>query len=191
MSNLATCRLREGPPVRAQIRLPVRGSPQHLAGDTSKILSSSATPLHIVFCNSRRMAERLANKLNELPVRSWCGHHARSPESSVSRSRRRSSRATAGHRRHQLARLGIDMGAVDWSSRSSRPPASPRPPASRSGGHQVGEPSRGVIFPNVPRDLLEAAGWSRHGCTRRDRRDEAAAQPVDVLAHRNRGDDRT
>ena len=114
----------------------------------------------IVFCNSRRLAERLANKLNELAgeelVRAHHGSLAREQRVQIEEALK------AGHLPAIVAtsslELGIDMGAVDLVIQVESP-ASVASGLQRVGraGHQVGEPSRGVIFPKYRGDLLECA----------------------------------
>ncbi|HEV7523856.1 MAG TPA: DEAD/DEAH box helicase [Acidimicrobiia bacterium] len=114
----------------------------------------------IVFCNARRMAERLAASLNELAgeelVRAHHGSLAREQrvqvESELKEGRLRAIVATSS------LELGIDMGTVDLVVLVESPGSVARG-IQRVGraGHQVGEPSTGKIFPKYRGDLLEAA----------------------------------
>jgi ATP-dependent helicase Lhr and Lhr-like helicase len=114
----------------------------------------------IVFCNSRRLAERLANKLNELAgeelVRAHHGSLAREQRVQIEEALK-AGRLPAIVATSSLE-LGIDMGAVDLVIQVESP-ASVASGLQRVGraGHQVGEPSRGVIFPKYRGDLLECA----------------------------------
>ncbi len=114
----------------------------------------------IVFCNARRLAERLAAGLNELAgeelVRAHHGSLAREQrvqvESELKDGRLRGIVATSS------LELGIDMGTVDLVVLVESPGSVARG-IQRVGraGHQVGEPSTGKIFPKYRGDLLEAA----------------------------------
>ena len=120
----------------------------------------------IVFANSRRLAERLTARLNELArerdpdrVTDIRAHHG-----SVSREQRqiveedlKAGRIPAVVATSSLE-LGIDMGAVDLVVQVESPP-SVAAGMQRLGraGHQVGAQSRGVIFPKYRGDLLECA----------------------------------
>ena len=111
---------------------------EHLAGDPPA--DPRADPGHrstIVFTNSRRLAERLAQRLNELAgeelVRAHHGSHR--PRAARSRSRR-SSRPAAlpALVATSSLELGIDMGAVDLVIQVECPTCGrPRPPAGRPG----------------------------------------------------------
>ncbi|MFN2587782.1 MAG: DEAD/DEAH box helicase [Actinomycetota bacterium] len=114
----------------------------------------------IVFANSRRLAERLCARLNELagePI-------ARAHHGSVSREQRllieddlKSGRLPAVVATSSLE-LGIDMGAVDLVVQVEAPDsvASGLQRVGRA-GHRVGAVSRGVFFPKFRGDLLECA----------------------------------
>jgi ATP-dependent Lhr-like helicase len=133
----------------------------------------------IVFANSRRLAERLCGRLNELaterafvaaggmpggeadaePVVIARAHHG-----SVSRLERseieealKAGRLPAVVATSSLE-LGIDMGAVDLVIQVESPPsvASGLQRVGRA-GHNVGDVSRGVIFPKYAADLVQAA----------------------------------
>ncbi|HST48430.1 Lhr family ATP-dependent helicase [Jatrophihabitans sp.] len=120
----------------------------------------------IVFANSRRLAERLTARLNDLA-------HERDPDrtadirahhGSVSREQRQivEEELKAGRIPAVVAtsslELGIDMGAVDLVVQVESPP-SVAAGLQRLGraGHQVGAESRGVLFPKYRGDLLECA----------------------------------
>ncbi len=114
----------------------------------------------IVFANSRRLAERLGARLNELAGEEV----ARAHHGSVSREERlsieedlKTGRLPAVVATNSLE-LGIDMGAVDLVAQVESP-ASVASGLQRVGraGHQVGAVSRGVFFPKYRGDLLECA----------------------------------
>nr|MDQ3958320.1 DEAD/DEAH box helicase [Actinomycetota bacterium] len=114
----------------------------------------------IVFANSRRLAERLCSRLNELAG----DLVARAHHGSVSREQRllieedlKSGRLPAVVATSSLE-LGIDMGAVDLVVQVEAPDsvASGLQRVGRA-GHQVGAVSRGVFFPKFRGDLLECA----------------------------------
>jgi ATP-dependent Lhr-like helicase len=114
----------------------------------------------IVFVNSRRLAERLAARLNELAGEDLVkAHHG-----SIARDHRRQieDELKAGRLRGLVAtsslELGIDMGAVDLVLQVEAP-TSVAGGIQRIGrsGHSVGEISKGVILPKYRGDLLETA----------------------------------
>jgi ATP-dependent Lhr-like helicase len=114
----------------------------------------------IVFVNSRRLAERLAQRLNELAgeelVRAHHGSVAREQRLQIEEELK-ASRLPALVATSSLE-LGIDMGAVDLVIQVESPTSVSRG-LQRIGraGHRVGEPSKGVIFPKYRGDLLETA----------------------------------
>ncbi|HEU4671577.1 MAG TPA: DEAD/DEAH box helicase [Candidatus Limnocylindrales bacterium] len=139
----------------------------------------------IVFVNSRRLAERLAQRLNELAgeelVRAHHGSIAREQRLAIEEALK-AGRLPAIVATSSLE-LGIDMGAVDLVVQVESP-TSVASGLQRIGraGHQVGEPSKGAIFPKFRGDLLEAAVVV-------ERMHEAAIEattiprnPLDVLA---------
>jgi ATP-dependent Lhr-like helicase len=114
----------------------------------------------IVFANSRRMAERLCARLNEIAGEPL----ARAHHGSVSREQRylieeelKAGRLPAVVATSSLE-LGIDMGAVDLVIQVEAP-SSVAQGLQRIGraGHQVGAVSRGIVFPKFRGDLVEAA----------------------------------
>ncbi|HEX7496210.1 MAG TPA: DEAD/DEAH box helicase, partial [Candidatus Limnocylindrales bacterium] len=139
----------------------------------------------IVFCNSRRMAERLANKLNELAgeelVRAHHGSLAREQRVQIEEALK-AGRLPAIVATSSLE-LGIDMGAVDLVIQVESP-ASVASGLQRVGraGHQVGEPSRGVIFPKYRGDLLEAAVVAARMHEGAIEETKLPRNPLDVLA---------
>lgn len=131
----------------------------------------------LIFVNARRLAERLATRLNEL----WLEGENRAAEAdgrpppegmelvkahhgSLSRERRLQieDELKSGRLKGLVAtsslELGIDMGAVDLVIQVESP-SSVASGLQRIGraGHHVGEPSRGKVFPKHRADLLEAA----------------------------------
>ena len=119
----------------------------------------------IVFVNSRRTAERVAVRLNELAEGQEI---ARAHHGSLSREERTEAEELlkAGGLPCLVAtsslELGIDMGAVDLVVQISSPKsvASGLQRIGRA-GHSVGEPSKGRIFPRFRGDLLECAVLAR------------------------------
>ena len=114
----------------------------------------------IVFANSRRLAERLCGRLNELAEEEI----ARAHHGSVSREQRsvieedlKAGRLPAVVATSSLE-LGIDMGAVDLVVQVEAPDsvASGLQRFGRA-GHQVGAVSRGVFYPKFRGDLVECA----------------------------------
>ncbi len=140
----------------------------------------------LIFVNARRLAERLATRLNELAAEQDAIARGESPgpaftsdeqmgappppelvkahHGSLAREQRLiiEDDLKAGRLKGLVAtsslELGIDMGAVDLVVQVESPGAVSRG-LQRIGraGHQVGEPSRGKVFPKHRADLLEAA----------------------------------
>ena len=114
----------------------------------------------IVFANSRRLAERLCARLNELADREV----ARAHHGSVSKEQRRLIEEDLKFGRLPAVvatsslELGIDMAAVDLVVQVEAP-ASVASGLQRIGraGHQVGAVSRGVVFPKYRGDLLQCS----------------------------------
>ena len=156
----------------------------------------------IVFANSRRLAERLCGRLNELATERLAQRSgdedgdpgqavtiARAHHGSVSRQERteieealKAGRLPAVVATSSLE-LGIDMGAVDLVIQVESPPsvASGLQRVGRA-GHNVGDVSRGVIFPKYTGDLVQAAvvaGRMHDGAIEELR---IPRNPLDVLA---------
>ncbi|HEX8024905.1 MAG TPA: DEAD/DEAH box helicase, partial [Candidatus Limnocylindrales bacterium] len=139
----------------------------------------------IVFTNSRRLAERLAQRLNELAgeelVRAHHGSIAREQRLQIEEDLK------AGRIPCLVAtsslELGIDMGAVDLVVLVESPTsvASGLQRVGRA-GHQVGEPSRGILFPKFRGDLLEAAVVTRRMHEGAIETTTLPRNPLDVLA---------
>jgi ATP-dependent Lhr-like helicase len=139
----------------------------------------------IVFVNSRRLAERLAQRLNELAgeelVRAHHGSIAREQRLAIEEELK-SGRLPALVATSSLE-LGIDMGAVDLVIQVESPTSVARG-LQRVGraGHQVGAPSKGVIFPKYRGDLLECAVVTRRMHEGAIETTEIPRIPLDVLA---------
>ena len=184
--------LRSGPPLP---EAPQRSSiwPSIYPRILAQILEHRST---IIFTNSRRQAERLAAKLNELaldegiagdtgePIDLVKAHHgslAREQrvviEDELKRGVLRGIVATSS------LELGIDMGAVDLVIQVESPGAVSRG-LQRIGraGHSVGEPSKGTLYPKHRGDLLEAAIVTRRMIDGLIESTRFLRNPLDVLA---------
>src|SRR5712664_3268325 len=139
----------------------------------------------IVFVNSRRLAERIAARVNELAGEELVlAHHG-----SIAREQRMliEDRLKAGTIKGLVAtstlELGIDMGAVDLVLQVEAPP-SVAAGIQRVGraGHSVGEISRGVVIPKFRGDLLESAAVVEGMLEGRIESTTVPRKPLDVLA---------
>ncbi|MDQ3065743.1 MAG: DEAD/DEAH box helicase, partial [Actinomycetota bacterium] len=139
----------------------------------------------IVFVNNRRLAERLALRLNELAEEEV----ARAHHGSLAREQRvlieddlKAGRIPCLVATSSLE-LGIDMGAVDLVIQVESPKSIARG-LQRVGraGHELGSVSKGRIFPKFRADLLESAVVAR--AMRRGEIEETKIprNPLDVLA---------
>ena len=139
----------------------------------------------IVFTNSRRLSERLAQRLNELAgeelVRAHHGSIAREQRLQIEEELK-AGRLPALVATSSLE-LGIDMGAVDLVIQVESPTSVARG-LQRIGraGHQVGAPSKGVIFPKYRGDLLECAVVTRRMHEGAIETTTIPRNPLDVLA---------
>ncbi|HEY1622489.1 MAG TPA: crosslink repair DNA glycosylase YcaQ family protein [Streptosporangiaceae bacterium] len=146
----------------------------------------------IVFANSRRLAERLCGKLNELaternndePVEIARAHHG-----SVSRLERvqieealKEGRLPAVVATSSLE-LGIDMGAVDLVVQVESPPSVANG-LQRIGraGHNVGDVSRGILFPKYQGDLVQCTVVAQRMRDGKIEELKIPRNPLDVLA---------
>ena len=139
----------------------------------------------IVFVNSRRSAERVANRLNELGEEDI----ARAHHGSLAREQRlqiedllKTGKLPALVATSSLE-LGIDMGAVDLVVQIESP-KSVAAGLQRVGraGHSVGEASSGRFFPKFRGDLLETAVVTRRMQEGEIEHTRVPRRPLDVLA---------
>ncbi len=145
----------------------------------------------IVFVNTRRGAERLALRLNDLAAseRSEVGDIARAHHGSLAREERTviEEQLKAGELPCLVAtsslELGIDMGAVDLVLQVESPKSVTRG-LQRIGraGHGVGEVSKGRIFPKFRSDLLEATVVVKRMREGLIEKTVVPRNPLDVLA---------
>ena len=139
----------------------------------------------LIFVNSRRLAERLAQRLNELAgeelVRAHHGSVAREQrleiEEQLKQGKLPALVATSS------LELGIDMGAIDLVVQIESPPsvASGMQRIGRA-GHSVGERSIGKIFPKFRGDLVEAAVVVERMLAGKIEETHIPRNPLDVLA---------
>src|SRR5690606_37331921 len=166
----------------------------------------------IVFANSRRLAERLTARLNEIATRRAGGETtqdaapaqlmggsgasrgaevviAKAHHGSVSKEQRALIEDDLKHGRLPCVvatsslELGIDMGAVDLVVQIESPP-SVASALQRVGraGHQVGEVSRGVLMPKHRGDLAQTAVAVQRRRTGGIESLRVPTNPLDVLA---------
>jgi ATP-dependent helicase Lhr and Lhr-like helicase len=139
----------------------------------------------IVFVNNRRLAERLALRLNELAEKEI----ARAHHGSLAREQRTlvEEDLKAGRIPCLVAtsslELGIDMGAVDLVIQVESPKSVARG-LQRIGraGHELGATSKGRIFPKFRADLLESAVVARAMREGEIEETKIPRNPLDVLA---------
>ncbi|HXF97195.1 MAG TPA: DEAD/DEAH box helicase, partial [Gaiellaceae bacterium] len=139
----------------------------------------------IVFVNNRRLAERLALRLNELAGEEL----ARAHHGSLAREQRLEVEELlkAGRILCLVAtsslELGIDMGAVDLVVQVESPKSVARG-LQRIGraGHELGAVSKGRVFPKFRGDLLEAAVVARAMHEGAIEETRVPRNPLDVLA---------
>src|SRR3954449_8823408 len=139
----------------------------------------------IVFVNNRRLAERLALRLNDLAeeeiARAHHGSLAREQRVEVEELLKRGEIpclvATSS------LELGIDMGAVDLVIQVESPKSVARG-LQRVGraGHELGAVSKGRIFPKFRADLLESAVVARRMLDGAIEETQIPRNPLDVLA---------
>jgi ATP-dependent helicase Lhr and Lhr-like helicase len=139
----------------------------------------------IVFVNNRRLAERLALRLNDLAEKEL----ARAHHGSLAREQRIEVEELL--KRGEIPclvatsslELGIDMGAVDLVIQVESPKSVARG-LQRVGraGHELGAVSRGRIFPKFRGDLLESAVVARRMLDGAIEETTIPRNPLDVLA---------
>jgi ATP-dependent Lhr-like helicase len=139
----------------------------------------------IVFVNNRRLAERLALRLNELAekeiARAHHGSLAREQRVEVEELLKRGAIpcliATSS------LELGIDMGAVDLVIQVESPKSVARG-LQRIGraGHELGAVSKGRVFPKFRADLLESAVVAERMLAGEIEETVIPKNPLDVLA---------
>jgi ATP-dependent Lhr-like helicase len=146
----------------------------------------------IVFVNNRRLAERLALRLNELANEGNEGARqdiARAHHGSLAREQRvlveedlKAGRIPCLVATSSLE-LGIDMGAVDLVIQVESPKSVARG-LQRIGraGHELGAVSKGRIFPKFRADLLESAVVARAMREGEIEETRIPTNPLDVLA---------
>ncbi len=152
----------------------------------------SAHHASIVFANSRRLAEKVTGRLNEI----WAERTgepgavlARAHHGSVAKEQRSQIEEAlkSGSLRCVVAtsslELGIDMGLVDIVIQLETPPsvASGLQRVGRA-GHQVGASSIGRFFPKQRTDLLHSTVLIQQMLAGRIERLQVPANPLDVLA---------
>src|SRR6201999_477802 len=139
----------------------------------------------IIFVNNRRLAERLALRLNELAEEEI----ARAHHGSLAREQRvlveedlKAGRIPCLVATSSLE-LGIDMGAVDLVIQVESPKSVARG-LQRIGraGHELGAVSKGRIFPKFRADLLESAVVARAMREGEIEETKIPHNPLDVLA---------
>ncbi len=163
----------------------------------------------IVFANSRRLAERITARINEIhaerqgaelnrpPAHMLASNQiqgaepllARAHHGSVSKEQRAAVEddLKSGRLRAVVAtsslELGIDMGSVDLVIQVEAPPsvASGLQRVGRA-GHQVGEISRGVLLPKHRTDLIDCAVSAQRMLSGSIETMRVPANPLDVLA---------
>jgi ATP-dependent Lhr-like helicase len=139
----------------------------------------------IVFVNNRRLAERLALRLNELAEREI----ARAHHGSLAREQRVEVEELLKKGEIPVLvatsslELGIDMGAVDLVVQVESPKSVARG-LQRVGraGHRLDEPSKGRIFPKFRADLLESAVVVERMQAGLIEETQIPRNPLDVLA---------
>ncbi len=158
----------------------------------------------IVFVNNRRLAERLALRLNELAASADAGEAGTVSSAASQATPREVARAHHGSvareqrleveellKRGQIPclvatsslELGIDMGAVDLVIQVESPKSVARG-LQRIGraGHDLGAVSKGRIFPKFRADLLETAVVAQRMLTGEIEETVVPRNPLDVLA---------
>jgi ATP-dependent Lhr-like helicase len=143
----------------------------------------------LVFANSRRLAERITARINDIAAEQDLPPLARAHHGSVSREQRTAIEEAlkSGHLPAVVAtsslELGIDMGAIDCVVQVQAPP-SVAAGLQRVGraGHQVGATSRGIFLPTHRADLQATAVVTERMRTADIEPVRIPVNPLDVLA---------
>ena len=152
--------------------------------DTFKTLID-ANRSTLFFTNSRRMAEKITLKLNEgaaSPL-AYAHHGSLSREIRTEVERRLKDGELRAIVATNSLEMGIDIGALDEVALIQSPP-SIAAALQRIGraGHNVGEASRGTLFPTHGRDFLDAAALAGAVAERDIEPLRPMSNPLDVLA---------
>ena len=139
----------------------------------------------LVFTNNRRLCEKLTLLINsayDRPV-AYAHHGSLSRELREEVERKLKEGALKAIVATSSLELGIDVGALD-AVILVQSPLSVSSAIQRLGraGHQVGEVSRGVLFPTYPQDFLESAVLSRGIMEQDIEAVRPVDGPLDVLA---------
>ena len=179
-----SCRPTSSPAARRSARTCARASGRRSTRRILELIRSHHST--IVFTNSRRLSERLAQRLNELAGEELVRAHHGSIAREQRLGSRRSSRPAGCPALVATSslELGIDMGAVDLVIQVESPTSVARG-LQRVGraGHQVGAPEQGHHLPEVPRrparvrrrDPADARG--RHRGDRASRATRSTSSP--------------
>ena len=139
----------------------------------------------IVFVNNRRLAERLALRLNELAEEdvAWAHHGSIAREQRVQIEEDLKAGRVPCLVATSSLELGIDMGAVDLVVQVESPKSVARG-LQRIGraGHSLHEVSKGRIFPKFRADLLESAVVAQRMREGAIEETQIPRNPLDVLA---------
>jgi len=139
----------------------------------------------LIFVNNRRLAERVAARVNELAGEELLrAHHGSvSREQRLEAEERLKAGTIPGLVCTSSMELGVDMGAVDLVVQVESPKSVARG-LQRVGraGHQVGAVSTGRIFPKFRGDLLECAVVTKRMREGLIEKTEVPKNPLDVLA---------
>ncbi|HVM09967.1 MAG TPA: DEAD/DEAH box helicase [Acidimicrobiales bacterium] len=139
----------------------------------------------LIFVNGRGLAERLAGRLNDLAgeelVRAHHGSIARDQRLEIEDALKAGK--LPGLVATSTLELGIDMGSIDLVVLVASPPsvASGLQRVGRA-GHQVGEPSKGKLFPRFRGDLLVSAVTAKRMQDGLIEETRVPRNPIDVLA---------
>jgi ATP-dependent Lhr-like helicase len=139
----------------------------------------------LVFANSRRLCERLTHLINmdeERPI-AYAHHGSLSKEIRMEVERRLKAGELQAIVATSSLELGIDIGVLDEVILVQCPPSlsSAVQRIGRS-GHQVGQVSRGTLFPTHPQDMIAAAVTAQSVLKHEIEPTRTVDAPLDVLA---------